>query len=612
MTDDNVILSKIARYTLLRYDAKQKFDIQCLESMLLVVAPIQICDILVDDELNRFSVSDDHVEGSVTVITRHLRGADECALEEIRIWRNILATFLNDRPPCRLAALGPLKPRSARDPLLLSYDIKLKELLMYDPGERFELIGEGDDITVTRKLSSEEITACVDEWKSAILIFLKRRIVSISEIGAILPRPKNLPNRVKLLEVLRTDPLNRFHITTQGSMFLVRQNFFVKEEKKICKKLPAVSIEEWKNNIAEFVFQQGGPVSLSILGGNFVRPIGLLKTELKLRDVLKSDPCHRFILNEIPNGYDVTLSKSTLNNMHAKKVTRLTLEDERQIPFAVAENDGWTEVIHSKANRKFQPIQQENTELPPDTDKMSDIIVEVEETYVDANTACNFSNTPNSGTSLVIEQINQDVKDISQIYPGYGTSFFPAPYVSNGYSFASCVSYSGLTNTNVDSFLYNGGTDGLTHTSASHTSSIMGFPVPSIFFPPALPTVEQHPDTYPDANKANWMMNSILEGGSPTPFEFISASTLISNLDHLFETLDMLLEVWFFLVFKGFDTSLISTFHESLKGEGFITVQDLLYAKEAGQLTITWLGQVAGFKQGHFNRLIKALEKVAG
>lgn len=95
-------------------------------------------------------------------------------------------------------------------------------------------------------------------------------------------------------------------------------------------------------------------------------------------------------------------------------------------------------------------------------------------------------------------------------------------------------------------------------------------------------------------------------GGSPTkPTEFPLRSS--TGVD-----LSTPVDVWMRSVFAGFDFTLINGFCDKFRREaGFATVADLLEAHARGQLTLEFVGQLAGFKLGHFNRLHKALENLS-
>ena len=69
-----------------------------------------------------------------------------------------------------------------------------------------------------------------------------------------------------------------------------------------------------------------------------------------------------------------------------------------------------------------------------------------------------------------------------------------------------------------------------------------------------------------------------------------------------------MIKAWLPLAFEGFDAELIDSFISKLRDDGgFVTVQDLLDARGSFELTRESLGDIAGFKLGHYNRLERAL-----
>ena len=69
-----------------------------------------------------------------------------------------------------------------------------------------------------------------------------------------------------------------------------------------------------------------------------------------------------------------------------------------------------------------------------------------------------------------------------------------------------------------------------------------------------------------------------------------------------------MIKAWLPLAFEGFDAELIESFISKLRDDGgFVTVQDLLDARASFELTRESLGDIAGFKLGHCNRLERAL-----
>ena len=72
-----------------------------------------------------------------------------------------------------------------------------------------------------------------------------------------------------------------------------------------------------------------------------------------------------------------------------------------------------------------------------------------------------------------------------------------------------------------------------------------------------------------------------------------------------------MIKAWLPIAFEGFDLDVIEYFVVKLRDDGgFVTLQDLLDARSSNELTREALAEIAGFKLGHFNRLEKALSIV--
>jgi hypothetical protein len=70
----------------------------------------------------------------------------------------------------------------------------------------------------------------------------------------------------------------------------------------------------------------------------------------------------------------------------------------------------------------------------------------------------------------------------------------------------------------------------------------------------------------------------------------------------------IILETWLPELFAGFDITLVMHFVDRLRKDGgFVTAQDLLDALYRKQLTQEFMRDVAGFKLGHYNRLLNGL-----
>ena len=68
------------------------------------------------------------------------------------------------------------------------------------------------------------------------------------------------------------------------------------------------------------------------------------------------------------------------------------------------------------------------------------------------------------------------------------------------------------------------------------------------------------------------------------------------------------LKSWIPAVLNGFDPALVLTFVDQMRDDyGFLTTEDLTIAQLGNQLTLDVLKDIAGFRIGHFNRIVKGL-----
>ena len=105
----------------------------------------------------------------------------------------------------------------------------LLNVLHADPQKRFLISGDGDNIIVKRcfvRGDEEEIADLVEEWRLQIAHFLLdcKRSVGLSDIGSSVPRPARIPSSVKLIFIMKTDPMNRFLIKGEGNAAKARYN----------------------------------------------------------------------------------------------------------------------------------------------------------------------------------------------------------------------------------------------------------------------------------------------------------------------------------------------------------------------------------------------------
>eukprot|EP01041_Mallomonas_annulata_P000801 gene801-1554_t len=297
---------------------EQKKLISAIQSKLpeLQIEIQELISLLEKDELKRFRVFEE--DNDIYVSRNELSASDEVLQAQICDWRNSLYFFFAEKV-CNSIELSRLGTEVRKPPSIPGH-IKLKDVLTYDPLQRFLLYGENNNIKVTRNVTEEDLLEYTEKWKVSISKFIlsKNRAVAISELGSEVPRPSQLPKSVKLLETLRTDHTQRFLIIELVNDFLVKR-ILTPEEKEEYAKYFTHEIELWRNNIAEYLSRQLTPIIMSEIGVNVRRPEGL-PSEFKLQKILQSDPHHRFVFKgkgndvriRLSNGYRAAMNLSTM------------------------------------------------------------------------------------------------------------------------------------------------------------------------------------------------------------------------------------------------------------------------------------------------------------
>jgi hypothetical protein len=69
----------------------------------------------------------------------------------------------------------------------------------------------------------------------------------------------------------------------------------------------------------------------------------------------------------------------------------------------------------------------------------------------------------------------------------------------------------------------------------------------------------------------------------------------------------LMIENWFPLVFEGFPATIIESFVSQFIDEAYICANDLIVAQSLNQLSFEYLREEYGFKKGHYNRLMTSL-----
>jgi len=174
----------------------------------------------------------------VTSLLASLPAHSQQQLEEERLRKDILRYLVNSSngtyhysADLRAIAYDVVGvPRHSTPPGDLQQTLQsLLNVLHADPQKRFLISGDGDNIIVKRcfvRGDEEEISDLVEEWRLQIAHFLLdcKRSVGLSDIGSSVPRPARIPSSVKLIFIMKTDPMNRFLIKGEGNAAKARYN----------------------------------------------------------------------------------------------------------------------------------------------------------------------------------------------------------------------------------------------------------------------------------------------------------------------------------------------------------------------------------------------------
>ena len=101
-----------------------------------------------------------------------------------------------------------------------------------------------------------------------------------------------IPSSVKLIFIMKTDPLNRFIIKGDGNAATARYNIQTNPDQE------SLWVAKWRDDISSFLTKQQWSVpsvALLDIGAHVVRPF-FLPPSVKLIDALEADPFQRFVI----------------------------------------------------------------------------------------------------------------------------------------------------------------------------------------------------------------------------------------------------------------------------------------------------------------------------
>jgi hypothetical protein len=176
---------------------------------------VKLIDVLKSDEQNRFNVSG---EGNSIRAKFNFNLNEGQIAAYVEQWREQISRFLSTQSTTvGLSDIGSHVQR----PFCLQNSFKLLDILQNDPLDRFAVSGDGSGMRARRifRVDDKEIVEYVEEWRRAIACYLATQYstVSLSDIGSNANRPSRLPTSVKLIDVMRSDPVNRFALTGDGN-----------------------------------------------------------------------------------------------------------------------------------------------------------------------------------------------------------------------------------------------------------------------------------------------------------------------------------------------------------------------------------------------------------
>jgi len=299
--------------------------------------------LLESDSENRFLIH--RIDDDPSLVSRNTTTSsanDALLMGQIEKWRSNLSILLADKiEPVELSLIGSIL---LQVPMMVkSLKLKLKDLILFDPLQRFQIIGEPPIFYVKRVLSNDEIVTYIMDWMESIFNYLLKKgwYANLNEIASQFRRPFPLPKSIRLLEMMRNDTLNRFHFDGEGCDLRV---------KAIVDPVQADQYTIiWRDSVAHHLFKQGIKVSLSQIGVDVPRP-NRLPGEYKLQDILKSDPSERFVMNGGVNHVMVRLSKKSYKEMIDFDCSDEAYKEDYD---TISEGE-WTKIV-SKSS-KFIPL----------------------------------------------------------------------------------------------------------------------------------------------------------------------------------------------------------------------------------------------------------------
>jgi hypothetical protein len=181
----------------------------------------------------------------------------------------------------------------------------LEAALKSNSFQRFSYLERDDESSLIslKEVQSEErdVQRGVTLWRVQLAHHMSKRGTSmeLGRLASSCPRPSIVPPRIKIKDILCSDGLQRFDVFGPASrMMVVLRDSEEFNEKTVSdesrKDEVEVAKELWRREIENYMLGDTTEWLLSMVGVNIPRPPLLRDGSLKLIDVLREDPEHRF------------------------------------------------------------------------------------------------------------------------------------------------------------------------------------------------------------------------------------------------------------------------------------------------------------------------------
>ena len=584
------------------------------------------------DKLDRLEIRYFENEQVTVFLKLPLSPSDALVVSELEKWRAELAHSLNVQLcTFELSKVNGLVPRPSTLAGTMK-TLKMKDILEHDPKGRFEVFGAIPLLYVNRiNLNLEEVDIAIAAWKKLIIDFLggQGNYKKLIEVTTFCPRPRQLPPHHKVLAMLRSDSQNRFHFIQEGGELQV---------KAVVEGLSphsSVLCQEWREGIATYLSSQGGKFKSPCDIGVVVHRPTQLPLTYKMLEVLKSDPMRRFDFRGEMRELRIGLRSKYKINPRFIEPKRDDRMNESSWKLNEADRDGEASSIVSAISDDISSVNGDFTDLQKAIEFKFESSDSAQPHTTEPNTAETFG-TGGTDTPMTASgnQVNNNYGlqnapwnpqftapppglTISPYHWGLNGDFFkPSPDASNDNldidpSRLPSVRFTDYTSgdTSHDMWARTGSMSSFygQHPPRSYSPVRSRSPLRAHKFGTLKPSMSKSPSRATKFSNDTLIPTRLINKTStdfvkPTMWRSTSASTAAAASTHVD------LKTWIPAVLNGFDPSLVLTFVDQMRDDyGFLTTEDLMTAQLGNQLTLDALKDIAGFRVGHFNRIVKGL-----